>query len=193
MKHVGRMWLYGIRLQLIQRPTKVISNLANINFKNVNDRLKDSSCPISDKAERCKKFLQSYGLSESKNGADPQILLKMLEAQCLTQLKPLGDTGRNMSKCLANLVPFLSNEEDLTECTTHPVKNGTGLGYKGTTVNNGFEMQELKKYIDSKFHELEHSVLLKIETRIEQLETKQNEQYDNILSILKSIKEQNKK
>uniref|UniRef100_A0A1B6CF95 Uncharacterized protein n=2 Tax=Clastoptera arizonana TaxID=38151 RepID=A0A1B6CF95_9HEMI len=182
LKHMNRMWLYGIRLQLSQSLTTEITKLANINLKNVTDRLKDSNCTLSEKAESCRKFLQSYGVSESKYESDPQILLKVLESQNNSTTK---DTSRNMSKRFHNLVPLLFKSEDI-------MKNVTEINCNGT-LNKSSEIEDLKKYIDHKLQEIEQNLFSKIENQIEQLQNEQNQQYNNILSLLNSIHKQQSK
>lgn len=178
LKDKHQMWIYGICLLVKQ--TDKVQGIANVNFQKVNELLKESKIPLSDKAEKCKKFLQSYGgFTDSKmqgKAPDPQILIKLLESQCMTQLKPLSETGR---KCLSNLMPFLSKEEkDLHSCENKvPVTDSCS--------GSSHDLKELKQYVDLRIAQLEHSLYTKLDNMLNQIEIKQNEKLDTILRTLK--------
>lgn len=174
-----QIWIYGICLLVKQ--TDKVHGIQSVNFQKVNERLKESKIPLSDKAEKCKKFLQScnsFGDSKMQGKTpDPQLLLKLLESQCMTQLKPLSERSQ---KCLSSVMPFVNKEEKAlqsSECKV-PITDSCS--------KSSCDLKELKQYVDIRVAELEHSLCTKLGYMINQIEIKQNEKLDTILRILKN-------
>ncbi|KAG8264458.1 hypothetical protein J6590_011749 [Homalodisca vitripennis] len=175
-RHADKMWLYGINLQLVP-VNQSLPVFSSINFQSVNEMLKEAKIPLSENAEKAKAFLQAH--SGTLNNAqspfktrppNPQMLMKMFEAGCFN---PLGETGKNMSKCLSNLVPFLSREsaepsETVPECDVSQISKDT---------------LKLKDYINLRCTQLEVKID-RLEQIIRESEKKQNEKLDLIISLL---------
>uniref|UniRef100_A0A1B6JV12 Uncharacterized protein n=1 Tax=Homalodisca liturata TaxID=320908 RepID=A0A1B6JV12_9HEMI len=175
-RHADKMWLYGINLQLVP-VNQSLPVFSSINFQSVNEMLKEAKIPLSENAEKAKAFLQAY--SGTLNNAqspfktrppNPQMLMKMFEAG---YFNPLGETGKNMSKCLSNLVPFLSREsaepsETVPECDVSQISKDT---------------LKLKDYINLRCTQLEVKID-RLEQIIRESEKKQNEKLDLIISLL---------
>src|SRR5215510_13915537 len=112
LKRTDQMWVYGIHVT-VDKAESLISPDMSINFNNVNRILKDSGHQLTEKAEKCKKFLQLYGsfLDSGKTqlkGPDPQMLMKMFESEYLGQQNPLSTTAKSVSKCLTEMLPGFS-------------------------------------------------------------------------------------
>lgn len=179
VKDIHQIWIYGI--SLVVKQIDKVHGIANINFQKVNELLKGSKIPLSDKADKCKKFLQSYGsFADSKmqgKSSDPQLLLKLLESQCMTQLKPLSEKGR---KCLSNIMPFLNKEEKDQQSYENK------LPIADSCSGSSCDVKELKQYVDLRIAELEHNLYTKLDNMLNQIEIKQNEKLDTILRTLKN-------
>lgn len=175
-KHEDSLWVYGINIQLCQIKCST-PGLSSINFQSVNDILKDAKVPLSENAEKCKSFLQAYGgtldntqLALKSKMPNAQTLVKMLEAG---YLQPLGETGKNMSKCISNFVPFLARD----------VENKADSSSSGASSAQQSDVLVLKNYIDQRFSQLE-SRIGRFEQTIKELELRQNERLDCIIALL---------
>lgn len=179
LKDKKQIWIYGIFLLIKQ--TDKCHGIGSVNYQKVNERLKECKIPLSDKAEKCKKFLQSYsGFADNGmqgKAPDPQLLLKLLESQCMTQLKPLSERGR---KCLSSLMPFLNNEEKVVQICESKIP------VTDSCSGSSCDLKELKQYVDLRIAELEHSLCTKLDNMLNQIEIKQNEKLDTILRTLKN-------
>nr|CAD7263507.1 unnamed protein product [Timema shepardi] len=115
LKNADQMWLYGIHLT-IQKVTTPAQTEACVNFQHVNRLLKESTHQLTEKAEKCKRFLQLYGsdTNPSKDALkrlDPQMLLKMFESQYLDQYNHLEDKAkRTLIVCSIDLESSRSGE-----------------------------------------------------------------------------------
>ncbi|CAG2066625.1 unnamed protein product, partial [Timema podura] len=112
LKNADQMWLYGVHLT-IQKVRTPAQTEACVNFQHVNRLLKESSHQLTEKAEKCKRFLQLYGsdTDPSKNALkrlDPQMLLKMFESQYLDQYNHLEDKAKCVTKSLAEMLPIFT-------------------------------------------------------------------------------------
>lgn len=142
---------------------------SSINFQSVNDILKEAKVPLSENAEKCKSFLQAHGGaldSTQSKMPNAETLVKMLEAG---YLQPLGETGKNMSKCISNFVPFLTRDVE------SKADSGSSAQQSDVLV--------LKNYIDQRFSQLE-SKIDRFEQKIKELEIRQNEKLDFIIALL---------
>lgn len=142
---------------------------SSINFQSVNDILKEAKVPLSENAEKCKSFLQAHGgaLDNAQSKMpNAETLVRMLEAG---YLQPLGETGKNMSKCISNFVPFLTKDVE------------------GKVDSSSSSQQSdvimLKDYIDQRFSRLE-SKIDRFEQKMKMLEIRQNEKLDYIIAFL---------
>lgn len=155
-------------------------NFSSINFQSVNDILKEAKVPLSENAEKCKSFLQAYGgaldntqLALKSKLLSPQTLVKMFDAG---YLQPLGETGKNMSKCISNFVPFLTRDVDTSSSST------SGAQPSDVVV--------LQNYINQRFSQLE-SKIDRFEQNMKELEIRQNEKLDCIIALLNKPKSWN--
>jgi hypothetical protein len=191
------MWLYGIHVT-IEKAESFISPHVSINFNNVNRILKDSSHQLTEKAEKCKKFLQLYCsfLDTSKTqlkGPDPQTLMKIFESEYLAQQNPLSSRAKSVSKCLTEIFPGFS-----VSMKEKPGSEGEGGARFANNIGCHKEMDvslklvhivdALKQHIDQRFSEYERQVAVRIEEKLIELERKQNEKLDSIMSCLENLK-----
>ncbi|RZF48362.1 hypothetical protein LSTR_LSTR007529 [Laodelphax striatellus] len=180
MKHENKMWLYGLMFS-VEQATAPQMSVAGINLLNVNQILKDSSRPLSEKAESCKKFLQQCSsTSSSVKVPDPQILMKMLEGE---YRKSFGETSRNLSKCISNILPFLANKP-----SEKPDDSCAGENNQPSEVvqvnSEKCEQFSSRQYIDQRFEELEQKLTDKIDEKFKELEITQNQKLDTIIKLL---------
>lgn len=144
---------------------------SSINFQSVNDILKEAKVPLSENAEKFKSFLQAHGGALDMDNTQSKMpnaetLVKMLEAG---YLQPLGETGKNMSKCISNFVPFLARDVE------SKVDSSSSAQQSDVLV--------LKNYIDQRFSQLE-SKIDRFEQKMKELEIRQNEKLDCIIALL---------
>lgn len=142
---------------------------SSINFQSVNDILKEAKVPLSENAEKCKSFLQAHGgaLDNTQSKMpNAETLMKMLEAG---YLQPLGETGKNMSKCISNFVPFLTKDVEGK--------------VDSSSSSQQSDVLMLKDYIDQRFSRLE-SKIDRFEQKMKELEIRQNEKLDCIIALL---------
>ncbi|XP_022187842.2 uncharacterized protein LOC111046570 [Nilaparvata lugens] len=177
MKHENEMWLYGLMFS-VEQITAPPMSVAGINLLNVNQILKDSSRPLSEKAESCKRFLQQCSSTSSNvKVPDPQILMKMMEGE---YRKSFGETSRNLSKCISNILPFLANKPN--------EKVNDSCVSETTEVSKVCETNEKqtnsRQYIDQRFEELEQRLNEKIDEKFKELEINQNQKLDTIIKLL---------
>ncbi|XP_024084941.1 uncharacterized protein LOC106673446 [Cimex lectularius] len=154
------VWIYGVKLLLrYEQPTQP----SFFDFNNVEEILKCSKIPISDKAERAKRFLQHFtnGLT-NRTKIDHQVLIKMLEDNYLNQFTTVGEMGKNMTKYFSNLMPGSTDD------------NG----------DNNKSLNELKLYVDKSIQQLEERVYQTINQQFKDFETKQNKKLDTIIQLL---------
>lgn len=190
------MWLYGIHVT-VDKAESLISPDMSINFHNVNRILKDSGHQLTEKAEKCKKFLQLYGsfLDSSKThlkGPDPQVLMKMFESEYLGQQNPLSNRAKSVSKCLTDILPGFSvsmkeksgNEDEAISASKTSCSKEMDVSLKPTYI-----VDILKHHFDQRFSEYERQMTLRVEEKLMELEKKQNEKLDLIIGRLEELKE----
>ncbi|KAJ4449089.1 hypothetical protein ANN_00484 [Periplaneta americana] len=195
LKKKDQVWLYGIHVT-IEKVEPFISAHTSVNFQNVNRILKDSGHQLTGKAEKCKKFLQLYGsfLDPSKTqmkGPDPQILMKMFEAEYLTPQSPLSSRAKIVSKCLTDILPgfSLSTKEKPGNEDEASYHGNTGLCKEvDASLKFGFVTDSLKHHIDQRLNEYERQMTLIVEEKLKELERKQNDKLDLILNRLEDLK-----
>ncbi|KAJ9597616.1 hypothetical protein L9F63_011522 [Diploptera punctata] len=189
LRRKDEMWLYGIHITF-DKADPIFMRHPSVNFQNVNRILKDSGHQLTEKAEKCKKFLQLYGSFLDPNKTqnkvpDPQILMKMFEAEYLAQQNPLSSKAKTVSKCITEMLPgFSASMKD---------KNGTEEATalsKETENNIKFDNVAfvLKQIIDKKFNELEKTLMVNVEEKFKELERKQNEKLNLIISKIEELK-----
>lgn len=195
LKRTDQMWLYGIHIT-VDKAESFISQDMSINFHNVNRILKDSGHQLTEKAERCKKFLQLYGslLDSSKTqlkGPDPQMLRKMFESEYLGQQNTLSSRAKSVSKCLTEMLPGFSvptkeksgNEDEAISTHKTGCSKETDVSLKLTHI-----VDILKHHFDERFSEYERQITVRVEEKLMELERKQNEKLDLILERLEELK-----
>jgi len=189
------MWLYGIHITVDKAESFILPDMS-INFHNVNRILKDSGHQLTEKAEKCKKFLQLYGsfLDSSKTqlkGPHPQMLMKMFESEYLGQQNPLSCRAKSVSKCLTEILPGFSvstkeksgNEDEAI--STHK----TGCSKEAdVSLNLTHIVDILKHHFDQRFSEYERQMTVRVEEKLVELERKQNEKLELILEHLEELK-----
>ena len=181
------MWLYGIQV-LIEKVDPFHLPHSSVNFHNVNRILKDSGHQLTEKAEKCKKFLQLYGsfldpTRAQMKGSDPHVLMKMFEAEYFAQQNPLSSKAKTMSKCLTDILPGFST-------STKDWNGMEGESYASCREmeNNDHIDVNLKQIVDKRFNELERKLMLHVEEKLKELERKQNEKFLLIISKLDELK-----
>jgi hypothetical protein len=189
------MWLYGIHVT-IEKAESVISQDMSVNFHNVNRILKESGHQLTEKAEKCKKFLQLYGSFKDPSktqlkGPDPQILMKMFESEYLAQQNLLSTRAKSVSKCLTEMLPgfSMSTKEALASEDEATDANNTGC-IKETDVSLKLLhiVDALKNHFDQRFNEYERQMAIIVEDKLMELERKQNEKLDLIIRSLEDLK-----
>nr|CAD7435209.1 unnamed protein product [Timema monikensis] len=205
LKNIDKMWLYGIHLS-IQKVMPPAQTEACVNFQHVNRLLKESTLQLTEKAEKCKRFLQLYSSNTdpSKNASkrlDPQMLLKMFESQYLDQYTHLEDKAKCVTKSLAEMLPVFTR--GLKEKSQHCIEDKTQLkeelkinscdtslpiNLKTTEQNTpNYFVDLFKEYINKRFLECEKNILSRVEEKLDALEKKQDEKFDSILKQLKLL------
>lgn len=208
MKHNNKMWLYGL-LFTIEQVSAPQLKVAGINLSNVNDKLKGTSRPLSDKAEHCKKLLQQCGNSIDNCGSiDPQVLLKMFEGE---YLKPLGESSKSLSKCLMRLIPFIMSKTEgetvgasdtdvdkdveriviptnSTDAIKSSVIPSSSICNNNNIHVNNCNMEDyiktMKDYVDKRINDMEEMLTNKLEQRLRDIELAQNSKLDAIMKLL---------
>jgi hypothetical protein len=189
------MWLYGLHVN-IEKTESIVSQDISVNFHNVNRILKESGHQLTEKAEKCKKFLQLYGslLDPNKTqskGPDPQILMKMFESEYLAQQNLLSTRAKSVSKCLTEILPgfSLSMKEKPASEDEATNTNNTGCS-KEMDVSLRFLhiVDALKSHFDQRFSEYEKQMAIIIEEKLMELERKQHEKLDFIIRSLEDLK-----
>jgi hypothetical protein len=165
---VDQMWVYGIRL-IVERVAGP-SSFSRVNFQNVDERLRSSRIPITEKAERCKRFLEQYtNITNSCAGIrspDPDMSdsSSLPEEEIISQLRAMSG-GRNL---VSNYLSML------------------GRKYNSGEGQNKNESLDIKEYIDYSLHKLETRLLDHFNQQMKELEKKQNEKFDSILALLQA-------
>lgn len=139
--------------------------------------LKDVKMPLSENAEKCKSFLQAYsGVSDfsKQRTPNPQLLMKMLETG---YLNPISETGKNMTKCVTNFLPFLSKDVE------NRLATGPEVGGSSAVNGHSSEVLLLKNYIDKRFSQLENKID-RLEQSVRDMEMRQNDKLDSIIALL---------
>lgn len=180
------IWLCGVKI-LIKKAPPSITNSFDYNL--VDDKLKKSNIPITEKAEQFKKFLQDYATNKynSTSHIDPHMLLKIMEGECLSHLKPVGNASRNISKYLTNLIPasLKSNCNNDNGEAEHEIKKENKDS--ANVMNCDQESPStIKTYVDESLQKLEERLQESFKKQIEELEAKQNEKLDSILNLLRN-------
>ena len=190
LKKKNQMWLYGIHI-IVEKIDPVFLIHSSVNFHNVNRILKGSGHQLTEKAEKCKKFLQLYGsfLDPSKTqmkGPDPQILIKMFEAEYLAQQNPLNSKAKTMSKCFTEMLPGFST------LTKERNRSEEGSSASCKEMENAVKFDDitviLKQNLDKRFDELEKKLMLHVDEKLKELEKRQNENLNLIISRLDELK-----
>lgn len=195
LKRKDQMWLYGIHVT-IEKAESVISQDMSVNFPNVNRILKDSDRLLTEKAEKCKKFLQLYGsfLDPSKTqlkGPDLQTLVKMFESEYLAQQNPLSARAKSVSKCLTEILPgFSMSAKEKPACEDEATDtNNTGCSKEmDLSLKLPYVIDALKNHFDRRFSEYERQMTVIVEEKLMELERKQNEKLDLIIRSLEDLK-----
>ncbi|BET01702.1 Hypothetical protein NTJ_14518 [Nesidiocoris tenuis] len=157
-------WLYGIKL-LVKKSESPQTSI--FDYDHVDEMLKTSRLPLTDKALRAKQFLQKYSswssLGENlQKQADPKILLKMLESEYRPRLRPVEEAGRNVSQYIASFVQQAAGGEKPAE---------------GSPA-------DVRAYVDESVRQLEERMEVSLRLQLDALEKRQNEKLDAILQIL---------
>jgi len=189
------MWLYGIHIT-IEKAESFISPHMSVNFHNVNRILKESGHQLTEKAEKCKKFLQLYSsfFDPSKTQlktADPQILMKMFESEYLAQQNPLSTRAKSVSKCLTEILPGFSmsmkekhgSEDEATYTSNIGCSKEMDVPLTLLPI-----VDVLKHHIDQRFSEYERRMAVQVEEKLVELERKQNKKLDFIINCLEDLK-----
>ncbi|XP_067006026.2 uncharacterized protein [Anabrus simplex] len=187
LRNKGRMWLYGIHITVDKTEQFSFSD-KTVNFQNVNKILKDSSHQLTEKADKCKKFLQMYytsyrDQSKTQPMPNPQALLKIFEAEYLTRCNPIGS---HMSRHLADLIPALSPKGRCESSEERP----SVASPKISTANSQEVLavaEQLKLYIDQRFSQLEKILFLRIDDKFNELQKNQSEKLDQILHAVQNV------
>lgn len=195
LKRKDQMWLYGIHVT-IEKAESAISQDMSVNFHNVNRILKDSGHQLTEKAEKCKKFLQLYGsfLGPSKTqlkGPDPQILMKMFESEYLAQQNPLSTRAKSVSKSLTEILPGFSMSIKEKAASEDEATGTNNTGYSkemDVSVKLPYVVDALKNHFDQRFSEYERQMTVIVEEKLMELERKQNEKLDLIIRSLEDLK-----
>lgn len=170
--------MYGIHIIVENMPPAGVK--PSVNFQNVNNILKDSSHQLTEKAEKCRKFLQSY----STPNAD--IMKKILESEFSVQYNQIGQQAKNFSKSFSELVPGLCSE------TKNSYQFGCSSGDTSSDTTNNCKCLQMKdfmqQYINVHFTVLEDKIKLQIDEKFNELNKKQSEKLDLILNLLKDMR-----
>ncbi|GLH05174.1 Uncharacterized protein GBIM_10778 [Gryllus bimaculatus] len=193
MKVKGQMWLYGI---YINTEKDTVSPDSTVNFHNVNKILKDSSHQITDKADKCKKFLQMYSAycvsGSSQTLPNPQSLLKVFDSLYLSQGSGVGSQAKNASKCFSDYIPAFasfskSKNEGVFESSSVDTAEKTATSVEADDCVK-FIVQELQKHIDRKFCELAASLSCQIDKKLGEIQERQDKKLDEIMHLLQTVK-----
>uniref|UniRef100_A0A0A9XT41 Methionine--tRNA ligase n=1 Tax=Lygus hesperus TaxID=30085 RepID=A0A0A9XT41_LYGHE len=156
------LWIYGIKL--LVKKVELPPPAGTFDYHRVDEMLNASKLPITDTAEKAKQFLQKYMSSGStERQPDPRAILKILEGEYRTHMKPMEDAGRNVSQYIANLMSVKQKKDSETE-----------------------SVSDVKSYVDNSIKQLEERVQNNLKLQLEAFEEKQNQKLDQILQLLAS-------
>lgn len=166
--------MYGISVFVEKcQPSANHKDDISVNFENVNKILRESGHQLTEKAEKCKKFLQLFDSSKLvSKPPDPQVLMKMFESAYLPQGHIFGEQAKNMTNCFADLWP--------TKAKTDGTKPELDQG----SVKRSVLTENIKQHIDQCFHNLEERLMNKVDEKLQELENKQNDKFNLMLMKL---------
>lgn len=185
------MWTYGLNVALEKAMlSKKIDS--TINFENVNKIIKESGQQLTEKAEKCKAFLQQYSalsvLDTSKfpgKPPDPQILMKMLQSAYLPPGQGIGEQAKSVSKHLTDLLPEFSLSKTKSELSDVVDEMQHNDVHESTSDNLDLEL--LKDHVDRRLVSLETRLIQMLDNKLKEAESRQNTKLDMILMRLDSI------
>lgn len=177
------LWIYGIQI-LLKKNANYLTNFLNlaglgggggggipglsasssINFQNVDQMLSASNTSLSENAEKCKQFVESYS--------------KM--AHVLPSLNGTNDI-MNFSKLTLDDIPE-DEKQDLNRDERNCEERKERVMSTGP-LENGRELLLLKMYIDEKFKKMEDKFCKKLN----EMEERQNVKLDKILFMLENV------
>lgn len=182
------MWVYGIYISVAElnpSPTK-----PGLDLNKVEERLKTSSQPLTDKAFKCKEFLKMYNsnlpsISHTKV-PDPILILKMLEGEFLSSLLSQSDSSNGTSPF--PLSSLLSKDSHHT-ASSERRNSHSSAQESGLCSENEFAMAqtELKYYLDKKMMMLENKLTAMINCKLKSVEEKYSSKVDKILDLLEKM------
>lgn len=174
------LWLCGIKI-LVKNVAPSITSSFDYNL--VDDKLKKSSIPITEKAQQFKKFLHDYASSKysTTSNTNLQTFLRIMEGEYKSHLRPVGTASSNISKYLTNLMPSMMQSEQKSQSFNEADNDSTVPG--GADKGNSHSMKE---YVDERLQKLEEKLEISFQKQLTVLESKQNEKLDAILSLLKN-------
>lgn len=160
----SHLWVYGVKLLVDKADTLV----GNVDYLHVDEMLKSSKLPITDKAEQAKQFLQKYSSMlgadpKPPNAPDPRAVFRILESEYKCHMKPLEDAASNVSQYVAN---FIQSKQ-------------TSKKEEGAS-----SVSDVKTYVDLSMKQLEERVQNNLKIQLEAMEEKQNKKFDAILQLL---------
>ncbi|KAL1122485.1 hypothetical protein AAG570_002816 [Ranatra chinensis] len=162
IKEPDTMWLYGIRL-IVGSFSKPTVTTSRVNYEAVEERLRMARIPITEKAERCKRFLRQYtemtnSCAAGRRPPDPATFIHLM------------DEARSRRSEVERSVSDLDEERSTTN--HNPLSSG------------GKEIQDLKSYIEFSLEKLEGRLTQYIDDKLRQLEERQNKMMESIMQVV---------
>jgi len=160
LKEKSSIWIYGIKLLAVKSSPAA----THVDYSNVNERLKSSALPLSEKAEKCKQFLQNYS---KLVGNEPPIGQRPSDQQLFMQM-------------MAGQFPDVLTKMGLPHPGSDSVSGTPSEPPQATPP----DMTQIKGYIDDKLDTLEKRVMDNLEKQLKDVEMKQDAKLDSIIHLL---------
>lgn len=179
------MWLYGIKViwNIESSHRKLISPTSSVNFETVEQRLKESHTPLSDRAENCKQFLKMY----SSLSNDKKPFQDLVDPLSLLSLLPTGRKRANLheSSVLHSVAQSFGNGTSITGSSV--INNERGLSHDEGSCEKHESFcckkcsHNIESILDKKLMLMENRLLKALDDKMAALQHHQDRQIENLL------------
>lgn len=161
-------------MYLTDKPINIFQ--PSINIGNVSEYLSDSHRDLSENAIKCKEFMQMH-MNANKSSGPPNMaaLMSFINGKFEEKFSEV-DSSIAQEVYVPKTVDNGENGEQKKKCA-NPSMGALPLGLESS-------IDLVRTYFDSKFRDIEKKLMSKIDERFIELQTKQDEKFNQILTLL---------
>lgn len=154
----------------------------SINIDNVQSILSQSNQNLSSNAEKCKEFIKMHMKSNAGMNGPPNMaaLMSFINHKIESTTKLIVSPECSTSSSNINHLPTSVSEQTNNNNISEESNQFTST----TRIEAGIDMAKL--YIDNKLINLEQNIMKTIDKRFDEMEKRQNEQFQLIMATLQN-------